>query len=481
MSVTDRVPHTSKRQRSIRRNGLNRMIRSIAVVALSASTVFAQQQPAAPAATPPVAGTDLSKLSETIDVRIINVDVVVTDRKGNVVHGLKRDDFEVFENGIGKPISNFFEVEGSKPVNTFAEVSASAPPVTPAPATPAVPMKASDIPENMHRRIIFFIDNLSLAPFNRNKVFAQMKDFIRNVMRPGDEAMIATFNRSLKVRVPFSRDTTQLIQTLDIIAGESALGVNNTSERKQAEDQIRDARSYDDALATARTYAQSSEHDLRQAVESINGLMSTLAGVEGKKIMILTSEGFPIQPGKEVFYFVDEQAREKGSSWGAGGGASSLLEGMGFDATTLIRSIARSANANGITMYTIHAGGLSAGNEINAENSHPTSYTVSQAVVSNSTDSLQMMAEMTGGTSSIMTNNFKRAFDRIQTDLDSYYSLGYRAGTERVDRQRQLLVRMKNKAYIARSRQSFVEKSTFAEMSDRVVANLLYRTKANDL
>jgi hypothetical protein len=40
---------------------------------------------------------------------------------------------------------------------------------------------------------------------------------------------------------------------------------------------------------------------------------------------------------------------------------------------------------------------------------------------------------------------------------------------------------MKNKAYIARSRQTFVEKSTFAEMSDRVVANLLYRTKANDL
>jgi len=32
-----------------------------------------------------------------------------------------------------------------------------------------------------------------------------------------------------------------------------------------------------------------------------------------------------------------------------------------------------------------------------------------------------------------------------------------------------------------RSRQTFVEKSTFAEMSDRVVANLLYRTKDNDL
>jgi hypothetical protein len=95
------------------------------------------------------------------------------------------------------------------------------------------------------------------------------------------------------------------------------------------------------------------------------------------------------------------------------------------------------------------------------------------------------MAEMTGGIASVQTNNFKRAFDTIQKDLDSYYSLGYRAaGTERVDRERSLDVRLKNNPknqYIVRARQSFVEKSTFAEMSDRVIANLLYTTKGNDL
>src|SRR5262249_193103 len=73
------------------------------------------------------------------------------------------------------------------------------------------------------------------------------------------------------------------------------------------------------------------------------------------------------------------------------------------------------------------------------------------------------------------------AFKNIQRDLESYYSLGYRAGTERVDRQRTIEVRVKNRNYNVRSRQTFVEKSTFAEMSDRVIANLLYKTKANDL
>lgn len=417
------------------------------------------------------------RLVETLDVRVINVDVVVTDRKGNPVHGLKKSDFEVIENGALKPVSNFYEVSGNKAVNneeTVPEAGAAA---------PSAVQTAMPVDEDaMRRRIIFYIDNLSLAPFNRNRVFSQMKDFVKNVMRPGDEAMIATFNRSMKVRVPFTRDPVQLIQTLDIIAGESAMGPQNRSERKDVEDHIRESDSYDDAIATARTYAQSQEHDLRQSVESINALMSTLAGVEGKKILVLTSEGFPMQPGREAFFFIEDQAREK-PNWQQG---STLLEGMTFDASSLIQSVAKTANANGITMYTIHAGGLSMGTEGSAENSRPTSMLVSNAIQTNTTESMQLMADMTGGIASVQTNNFKKAFDTIQKDLDSYYSLGYRAAnTERVDRQRAIEVRLKNdpknNQYIVRARQSFVEKSTYAEMSDRVIANLLYTSKANDM
>jgi hypothetical protein len=72
---------------------------------------------------------------------------------------------------------------------------------------------------------------------------------------------------------------------------------------------------------TARTYAASVEHDLRQGVASLNALMSTLAGVEGKKILVLTSEGFPMQPGREIFTFIEEVGREKG--WQATGSHAS--------------------------------------------------------------------------------------------------------------------------------------------------------------
>src|SRR5436190_52053 len=343
------------------------------IVAIVALPLAAQKNPPEPAQ---------PKLVESIDIRVIDVDVIVTDRKGNPVTGLTKDDFEVYENGTKKVVTNFYEVEGTKAKNVAVEV----------PGQPAAEPSNDQLNENLKRRIIFYVDNLSLAPFNRNRVFQQMKEFVQKVMRPGDEAMMATYNRSMK-------------------------------------------------------------------------------------ILVLTSEGFPMQPGREAFYMIDEMQRTKG--WGVG---STMLETVSYDASNLIQSVAKTANANDITMYTIHAAGLVGGTDMSAEYSNPTSTTVTQAASTNSMESMQLMADMTGGLASVQSNNFAAAFQRIQRDLDSYYSLGYRAGTERVDRQRYLSVKLKNrKDLIVRSRQTFVEKSVYAEMSDRVVANLLYRVKENDL
>jgi VWFA-related protein len=413
-------------------------------------------------------------LVESVDVRVINIDVVVTDRKGNPVRGLGIDDFLVYENGRQVKLTNFYEVVS----DPLPEIQTAELPVTPASPAP-VEAPAEAVPDNQKRRIVFYIDNLSMHPFNRNRVFDSMKEFAAETLRPGDEAMIATWNRSMKIRVPFTSDIKHVQQTLDVIAGESAFGVHNISERRQIESQIREARSHSEAVIAARSYAQSVDHDLRQSVSSLNALMGTLAGVEGKKILVLTSEGFPMQPGREIFAYIDDIAREKANTWGRTG--SSMIEGMGFNATNVIQSVARTANANGITLYALHAGGLVANSEGSAENARPLSFTAQQAALSNSTDSMHMLASMTGGLATTSTNNFKLAFEKIQRDLSSYYSLGYRSGTERVDRQRTLEVKMKNREYTARARRSFVEKSLPTEMNDRVIANLFYDSSANDM
>ena len=79
-------------------------VTSVVLIAALTAWPLAAQQKQQPAETP--------KLTESIDVRVIGVDVVVTDKKGNSITGLTKDDFQIFENGIEKPISNFYEIEG---------------------------------------------------------------------------------------------------------------------------------------------------------------------------------------------------------------------------------------------------------------------------------------------------------------------------------------------------------------------------------
>src|SRR5215218_5990767 len=96
-------------------------------------------------------------LGASIEVSIVNVDVFVTDRAGDRVHGLTKDDFEIYENGVKQPISNFTEYV-AEPVAVDA---ATAPDKAPAPA--AAPQQ---------RTIILFVERFYLPRFRAEPMFA---------------------------------------------------------------------------------------------------------------------------------------------------------------------------------------------------------------------------------------------------------------------------------------------------------------------
>src|SRR5258708_11563581 len=97
--------------------------------AFFAFAAAAQQQPQPqPKQQPKATDQAPAPYVEKLDVRVINVDVIVTDRKGNRVTGLTKDDFEIYQNGIPKPISNFYEViTEKKPAPAPAVAGAPAP------------------------------------------------------------------------------------------------------------------------------------------------------------------------------------------------------------------------------------------------------------------------------------------------------------------------------------------------------------------
>lgn len=74
---------------------------------------------------PPQPAPALPGISETIDVRVVNVEVVVADRGGHLVHGLTAADFRLEVDGKEVPIDYFTEVREGQAAAGAAPAGAS--------------------------------------------------------------------------------------------------------------------------------------------------------------------------------------------------------------------------------------------------------------------------------------------------------------------------------------------------------------------
>src|SRR5437763_11399359 len=116
------------------------------------------------------------KLVETVEVKVVNVDVVVTDRSGKAVTGLTRNDFELFENGKPQPITNFYEVTPQIERVVIKTGTTTSAPAIAAPPTTSSPTSA---PEDIRvRRFVFLLDNYSMEPPQRNRTLAGVRKFL---------------------------------------------------------------------------------------------------------------------------------------------------------------------------------------------------------------------------------------------------------------------------------------------------------------
>ncbi|HSF43419.1 MAG TPA: hypothetical protein VLT87_26710, partial [Thermoanaerobaculia bacterium] len=95
--------------------------RAVLLSALLAAAPAVAQQPPAQEAPPSVFG-------EQIDVRVVNVEAVVTDREGNRVQNLGPSDFRLKVDGKVVPVEYFSEVRGGQAI-AVSGTEAEAPPV----------------------------------------------------------------------------------------------------------------------------------------------------------------------------------------------------------------------------------------------------------------------------------------------------------------------------------------------------------------
>ncbi len=429
-----------------------------AAVSLSAQT---QKPPASQTQKPSAPPPGLPPVSEQVVVAVTNVEVVVTDSKGNRVSGLTKDDFSVVQDGVPQKITNFYAVSGGKVFLEDGKV---------------LPLESSEakteLPQEVTARYVIYVDNLNIQPQNRNRMFKRLKEFVGQTIGPNAEAEVVTFNRSLKVRQKFTSEAGQIVNALDQIELESGGGTTIVGERKDALHKIDESRSPDEALQYARQYSRAIRNDLEFTVDAIRNSINALAGVPGRKVFVYVSEGLPATAGLELFDAAQQKFQQN----------ASLLESFEFDMNAKYASIVQAANAQGVTVWALDASGLTVNEAMTAENrSFSTVHMNDFQLRQNMQAPLQMLAEETGGMAAVNTNDWKRSLDELSKDFSNFYSIGYRATTSAVDKPHSIQVLVKRKGLRARFRKGFLEKTPETRTSESVLASLFYPRDDNPL
>jgi VWFA-related protein len=397
------------------------------------------------------------QLQETIEVSIVNVEVVVTDKAGNRVPGLTLDDFELRENGKIQPITNFLEYA---PATHDASIAI-------ADAEPNPSPHAAE-PKGARRNIILFVEPTQLANFRAKEMFDSLRKLLRENVRPGDQAAITTWGYAPRVRQAFTDDVSRLTRTLDELETEASSmrpsGFAVVGQADRALDQfmrttVNADGSGDDGLFNAFIGATAQLDQIKRKTAVLQSLMHSIAGFDGKKILIMATHRFGLYAGAEYFQ-----------------GTVPASYRAALSTASYRDALIRTANANGITLYPIDPEGLG-WTPLGAEQAMPTSGDLARMgfdnlVLTNEVMSLREIAEETGGLTAFGTRDSAALFPQIAGDLNSYYSLGYRAQTTGQDSRRDIVVRTKHGDYNVRARRQFVEKSDETRMSDRVIAHL---------
>ncbi len=425
------------------------------------------ERPAKPGQTAAKSAGD-EPFGETVTVNVVNVDVYVNDKKGRVT-GLKKEDFEVLEDGRPMAITNFLAVEGGKPLGVPETEPAAAP------GAPALPpgYDRTPLPEDQRLRLIVYIDNYNLKPFDRNHVMRDLRVFLDQKLRRGDMVMLVSYDREMHVRSPFTSDTSLINAQLLELEKISAQGVHQENDRREVLRQIDEAQGPQEAMGYARAFAGATFNDLSFTLDALKNLITSLAGLQGRKALVYVSDGLPMIAAEDVFYAVQNKFQ-----------TSIISEDTEFNASRRFEELAAQANADRVTFYTIDAAGLRTYSSTSAENATITAgggTYVDSINISNLQGTLQMLAEKTGGVSIINTNVIGPELDRVAEDFNSYYSLGYTPPHSGDGRFHKITVRVKRKGVKIRAREGYRDKSIESRMNDGTLAALQFPFQANPL
>jgi VWFA-related protein len=378
---------------------VSRQAKCAFVLALLTAGVVAQAQ-------------DQRKPDFTSRVELVTTDVVVRDNSGQFIADLKKDDFEVLEDGVPQKIVSFSLTHGGRSYNI------AAPP--PAPVAEGILLPPARPATDAAGRIFFiFVDDLHLDFRNTGRIRELFKKISEELVHEGDMFGIVSTGPS-SIAIDLTYDRRRLAEAIKKIsgAGLAPKDILDVPAGQQGPPEVRHRAHV--AFATAT--------DMMRQLEQVHNR---------RKAFIYVSNGYDLDP------FAKTRAKNEAERYGMlrsdvdnsdgsnndGGSVdpndpalrNSSNQFAFADLVSDLAEVTRAANRANTTIYTIDPRGLVGGPDLD-EKIDMMEYL---DYVRSSQDSLRVLADLTGGIAVVNQNDFTKALKRIDQETSDYYVVGY--------------------------------------------------------
>ena len=343
---------------------------------------------------------------------LVQVNVTVRDKNGNLVPNLKPEDFTILEDNKPQKIVSF-DIENVDAVANQAVAQAQ--PLANAPATPGpsavAPANTADQFKD-RRLIVLFFDLSAMEPDEIDHAVTAAERYVDTQMVPADLVSIVSLGSALLVNQDFTSDHDLLKKQLQAFSSGSGQGYEEgTTGTTEGTPDTGQPFTADDT----EYYIFNTDRRL----EALRSVAEKLAHLQQKKSLIYFSSG---------------------------------MDRTGIENQSELRAAVNAAIRSNLAIYTMDLRGLQAlvaGGEAQNASLRGTSAYSGQATInalnSNFTtqETLVTLASDTGGRAFLDNNDFNQVFKGVQQDTSSYYLLGYRSSNPARDgRYRRITVKV---------------------------------------
>lgn len=375
------------------------------LMTLLCSVAAIGQTPVVSPTPPPADDSDVVKITTAL----IQVDVTVTDKKGNVVRDLRPDEIEIYENGAKQPITKFSFVSSSTATEQKTPTKVE---------KDAVVIPPSKVrPEQVRRTIALVVDDLTLSFESTYYVRRALKKFVDEQMEPGDLVAIIRTGAGIGALQQFTNDKRQLYAAIEKVKWNST-GAGNIGAFAPLEARVAyedDAGNDEDGPRRIRTGEGIDQEfsDFRESLfatgtlGAINYVIRGMQDLPGRKSVMLLSDGFSL-------FSRDAQGFTQ---------TNRVLEAL--------RRLVDLANRSAVVVYTMDARGLqytglTAADDTSGRTQEQLERDMSdrRSKFFDTQQGLQYLARQTGGIAIVNNNDLSGGIRRILND-QSYYLIGY--------------------------------------------------------